>query len=520
MTQPRSARLVAALDQIPRLFPGPGGAAAVVKDGAVLEQRTWGYADAETATPFKPSTLFRICSISKQFTCALALTLFPDFEALEAPLAALLPKLSTRPQPLHLCHNQSGLRDYWTVAMMQGSPVEAPFVDRDAARLIAETASLQFEPGQRYSYANQNFRLLSDAIEAASGQGFGDLLRREIFDPCKMPRAILAADAAALPDGGTGYEGDAESGFRPAVNRIRWTGDAGVGASLEDMIAWEIALDRGHADPQSLFSRLTTPVSFADGSPSAYGFGLARGREFGVPVTGHGGALRGWRSHRVYAPTERLSVVVLFNHLSDAHSAALHLLGAALDAPAAAGPARVDPPTWLGAYLDPETGLSARVETAGHGRVRLRFGHAAETLDLEGPDRAAAPGLSLDWAEGGLKLHRSRENLTASLTPLAGSGSNAGSGALTPGRYVCAEISSHLVIEDAGGVLYGGFEGPLGRGRRDLLTPLGGGVHLLPCRRALDHTPPGDFTLAPRPGDPDRLTVGCWLARGLDYQRV
>ena len=75
-------------------------------------------------------------------------------------------------------------------------------------------------------------------------------------------------------------------------------------------------------------------------------------------------------------------------------------------------------------------------------------------------------------------------------------------------------------MADAGGVLYGGFSGFLGQGRMEMLDPVGPDVWALPCPRALDHTPPGDWTLAFQRGGTGRVEsveVGCWLARGLRY---
>jgi D-aminopeptidase len=89
--------------------------------------------------------------------------------------------------------------------------------------------------------------------------------------------------------------------------------------------------------------------------------------------------------------------------------------------------------------------------------------------------------------------------------------------------YRCAELDATLTVADAGGALYGGFSGFLGSGRMELLEPIGGDVWALPCWRALDHTPPGDWTLAfQRDGEgrPERVVVGCWLARGLLYERA
>ena len=91
------------------------------------------------------------------------------------------------------------------------------------------------------------------------------------------------------------------------------------------------------------------------------------------------------------------------------------------------------------------------------------------------------------------------------------------------GRYRCEELDAELTVTDAGGVLYGGFSGFLGQGRMEMLDPVGPDLWVLPCPRALDHTPPGDWTLAFRRNGRGRVAgveVGCWLARRLPYSRV
>jgi D-aminopeptidase len=518
MTVPRPARLDRCLEALPRAYPGPGGAVAVLRDGEVLARHAWGWANAERRIPFTPRTLFRMCSITKQFTCAVLLDAFPDPTALDGDVRARLPQLEQAPPSLlQLCHNQSGLRDYWAVAMLHGSPAEAPFGESEAGRVIAGTRTLHFTPGTRYSYVNQNFRILSDILQERTGRGFAELLRARIFDPVGMTGALLAADTRAMPDGTEGYEGTQAGGFRAAENRILWTGDAGLGACLDDMIAWERHIDATRDRADAIYSRLSAPVHFADGNPAEYGFGLGRGTEFGRLVTGHGGALRGWRSHRMYVPSERISIVVMFNHLSDAHAAAMDLLAAVLDEdrpPAAAMPA----PDWLGAYVEPETGLAVRIDMALEGQVRLRYGHSAERLDLRPDGTAGRERTRLRPGQGGLWMDRPQENQSSRLHPCDG----------TPamditGRYLCPELDAELLVVDAGGALYGGFSGMLGQGRMELLDPVGADLWALPCPRALDHTPPGDWTLAFRrdgAGRPTGVDVGCWLARRLAYERI
>ena len=55
------------------------------------------------------------------------------------------------------------------------------------------------------------------------------------------------------------------------------------------------------------------------------------------------------------------------------------------------------------------------------------------------------------------------------------------------------------------------------------LDPIGPDLWALPCYRALDHTPPGDWTLAFRRDSAGRANgaeIGCWLARRIPYERM
>jgi D-aminopeptidase len=516
----QTTRLDRLVEGLPRAFPGPGGAVAVLRAGEVLVRHAWGWANAERRIAFTPRTLFRMCSITKQFTCGVLLDAFPDPSVLDDDVRARLPLLEqSAPGTLHLCHNQSGLRDYWAVAMLHGAPAEAPFGDIEAARVIAGSRTLHFAPGTSYSYVNQNFRILSDILQERTGRSFAELLRSRIFERAGMDCALLAVDTRAMPDGTEGYEGTQEGGFRVADNRILWSGDAGLGACLDDMIAWERHIDATRDSPDALHSRMSAPVSFADGAPAAYGFGLSRSTELGRPVIGHGGALRGWRCHRLYVPSERVSVVVMFNHMADAYDAAVDLLAAALgeDRPKSAAPVPV--PDWLGAYIEPGTGLAARVDAAPNGQLRLRYGHRAEQLDLQADGTASNhQGTKLRQGDGGLWMDRPHENQSSRLHPCNGAPATD-----IAGRYRCEELDAELTIADAGGALYGGFSGFLGQGRMEMLDAVGPDVWALPCPRALDHTPPGDWTLAFRRDGAGKVAgaeIGCWLARRMPYARV
>lgn len=518
--------------EFPELYPGPGGAIAIVKDGQILARESWGYINLERHIPFTPRATFRICSITKQFTCALLLDSFPQIEDLDHDVRHFLPRLTGQlPKIAHLAYNQSGLRDYWAMGMTMGALPDTFFSENDARHMMTMTKTLQFEPGTSYSYCNQNFRLIGDILARRLEDNYATLMHRHVFSRYGMENAYVAADTTSLSDGGTGYEGSIATGFIPATNRILWTGDAGIGACLDDMIAWERHIDRERDDPRGIYNRLSKPQVFTDGTRAAYGFGLKHFHFEGKKATGHGGGLRGWHSFRMYIPEERLSVVVLFNHMSDAYGAAQKLARAALNlGDATIKRARQVPSekaSPAGIYLDDATGLAARIISDKSGDV-LHYLYPPERCS-HASDAPKDPFRTRITTEGeSTIMHRPSENRAITLR------------ALKPyhfdqkddrdrfhGVYYCMENESWFEITNHGRGVYGAFYGFLGKGPMSLIRRLSHDVFTMPCRRALDHAPPGDWTIEiirrERSNTRQRaseIRVGCWLARNLHYRRV
>lgn len=52
---------------VPTTFRVPGGAAAILSKGTLVAEHCWGYANIDTREPVSSSTIFPICSISKQY---------------------------------------------------------------------------------------------------------------------------------------------------------------------------------------------------------------------------------------------------------------------------------------------------------------------------------------------------------------------------------------------------------------------------------------------------------------------
>ena len=416
-----------------------------------------------------------------------------------------------------LCHNQSGLRDYWALTVLQGGRAEQTFRREDALPLVARMRTGQFEPGTRYSYCNCNYRILSELIESETGAPLDRLYRETIWDPAGMETAVLTSDTRRPADDVVGYEGNDATGYFPADNGIYWIGDAGISASLNDMLAYEAWIDATRDDDAGLYRRLSAQPTFRDGAPASYGYGLAHGTVAGVKVTGHAGALRGFRAYRMHAAAERLSVVVLFNHEADFYGAATELMKAALGREDPAPPPMPD--GWDGQWICGETGLLARLDSDRTG-ASLRYATFADRLTAQADGTLASAAVSLARDGARLTMRRADENLVTTLEPLAAA---AGKGDEIAGRYASTELGATMVIEARDGGVYAGFEGMLGRGVMEPVHPVGPDVWVVATRRSMDAPAPGDWTLRVRrdaAGRVDGATLGCWLARGIGYVRT
>ncbi|KAJ5279192.1 beta-lactamase/transpeptidase-like protein [Penicillium angulare] len=526
------------LDTIPLGYRGTGGAIAIVKDGELIGQRAWGYADIDQRVPLTPDIQMPICSITKQFVCALLLDLQRnptpsmlakgDIQAqFDDKLRELLRPELTQDGTLtlqNLCDMQSGLRDYWAMTALWGTkPEDEYLVERDCPPMLERSKSFHFKPGSEFSYCNVNFYVLARVIERVTGEPLGKLLSERILSPAGMKTAFLCSDNAKLPPPCLGYEGTEGLGFVPAVNRMEWSGDAGLVASLTDMIAWEKYLQHLYSDSDSWYHKVAQPITYSDGKFAPYHNGLCHSDISGVDNLGHAGALRGYRSCRRHALKEGLSVVVLFNHEPDVMGASEDALRIILDKPKPQYPL-VEPNTsWFGSFLDQETQLSITISKgSAPGEIKVLYHDSPETLHLTDATHAEASGISANIDGDVLRMHRIMENRKVEAQRLVPRDSSFRDKLLL-GDYKSEEIESVFHCWGESGLLYGAFDGYLGKGTITGMKYLGDDVWALTCPRGLDAPAPGDWTVVFHRNESGGIIgfkIGCWLARGIDFIKV
>lgn len=521
------------IEQIPLLYPGPGGAVAVLKDGKLIGEYVWGYADLDQRIQMSSTTQMPICSCTKQMLCMVLINLKYNptsliaehgslDEQISTALKSLLPEELTRNNQVtmdYLADNQSGIRDYWATAMLCGAKLESRFTLENEAKIMRETTtSFHFEPGTEYSYCNLNFHLLARALEMVSNESIESLLTQHIFGPAKMTNALFRPDTSQLPPPCIGYEGNQQVGFIPGKNNIVWSGDAGAVASLADMIAYEQFFDRIWTDPGNQIRTVGESRTYKDGKPARYRYGLVHSNIDKLETVGHGGAIRGFRCHRRYVKQERLSVVVMFNHETDAAGADEYIIRQALSLQRSDRSVVEPSKDWFENFLDEGTQLLVTVRPDQKGGIVINYAWDAESPDLIDASHAQSADIVANISGNSLRIERLEDNRVLEAERLVKAEPPS-----PQGNYYCASLKSTFTCQGYSNVFYGTFDGPLGRSIPEMLKYIGGNVWTLECARALDAPAPGPWTLVfhqDNHGTITSVTIGCWLARHLNFEKL
>lgn len=250
----------------------PGVQIAVAERGAMTASRGYGRANLETGTPVSPQSVFRIASLTKQFTAAAVLALSArGVLALDAPVSRHLPFMAKlKPvTALELMHQTAGLKSDEGIA---SPPADASGVKTQVrlAQAIAEQpAPFDFDPGTAWLYSNANYILLGGLIEAAAGKPLAEVMAELIFRPLGLTRTALDHAEDVVPGRASGYTPTGDNA-RPFANAayipiIEAGGAGAMRSSAEDLCRWHDALLGGRLLDAKHLDLMLAPGRLRDG---------------------------------------------------------------------------------------------------------------------------------------------------------------------------------------------------------------------------------------------------------------
>jgi CubicO group peptidase (beta-lactamase class C family) len=293
----------------------PGLSAAVAAAGSVRLSAGYGMADLENAVPATPLTIYRLASVSKPLTATAVLQLAAKGKLdLDAPVQRYVPAYPEKQWPLTcrqlLCH-QGGVRQ-WTDEEFHNTRHHASLTE---ALEFFKNDPLVFEPGTRTLYTSLGYNLLGVAVESASGQGYLDYMRENVFTPAGMETAGLDDVFALVPHRAQGYQKAAggelfNSSLSDTSNRVP---GGGLVATAEDVARFALALHSGALLKQETREQMFIRQRTRDGKPTGYGLGWAVGTQRGRHEAYHIGGQPRVSTVLYLVPESGVAVVFLSN---------------------------------------------------------------------------------------------------------------------------------------------------------------------------------------------------------------
>lgn len=295
--------------------PIAGVAIAVVKGRDTILMKGWGLADVENDVPVSPASVFRIGSVTKQFTSAAIMQLVEKGRlSLADTLGALLPNMPAAWRLVtlrQLLNHTSGVPSYTDIGIRWQSRWREDMLPDS---LLAFTAkdTMDFAPGSKWRYDNTGYVLLGMILDKTTGTTYPKYLQEQIFKPLGLTSTMYCYVQPIIRHRALGYQRMGKALVNAEYLSMTQPYSAGALCStVGDLVKWTRALHGGAVVSAATFTQMTTPTGAA--VRAHYGFGLGVDSLNGHPRIAHSGGIHGFQSMLAYYPKDSLTVVVLAN---------------------------------------------------------------------------------------------------------------------------------------------------------------------------------------------------------------
>jgi CubicO group peptidase (beta-lactamase class C family) len=297
---------------------GPGGAVIVVQNGTTLLRKGYGMADLELGVPAKPEMVFRIASMTKQFTAVAILQLVKEGKVkFEDPLSKYVPEYPGAQAITveHLLTHTSGIKSYNDVPSYRSGVREAKTPMQLVDVIRNEKPS--FSPGERAMYSNSNYLFLGIIIEKVSGMKYAEYMQKQLFTPLGLKNTSVVDESEVTAGRVKGYEIGPDRVLRNAgyISMTQPYAAGSIESNVDDLARWNELLVAGKVIDKALLDRAWTDSRAKDGTPTGYGYGWRVSDEDGMHFIAHGGGITGFVSYGVLIPERKLFVGMLHNAL-------------------------------------------------------------------------------------------------------------------------------------------------------------------------------------------------------------
>lgn len=370
--EPSISKTIEIFDQLLKTLGGsdtPGYVIGIAKDNKTIYRRATGLASVEFSLANTPETRMRIGSTTKHFT-ALSILLLAEEGKLDvdATVDTYLTDLkgpNGKPTLRHLIGHTSGVRDalestafFLTEGLFPQIPAGLTH------KWSSQFSSVNFPPGERWSYSNYGYLLLSLVIEKVSGLSLAAFFKERLFTPLGMVDSELVPNDMDLSPGlATSHIRLPNGGYRRGIYPCEeLVGGGGIVSTVDDMLKWMAHLRQpNRVGNRATWDEMARPAYFNNGLEHDYCYGLKRQMLRGLKVMHHAGSTIGSTCMMMTFPDQALDIIVMANRSDSAPTTiamkiAEALLGSLME-PAAVAATSAGREALAGHYYSPTTRL-------------------------------------------------------------------------------------------------------------------------------------------------------------------
>lgn len=286
------------------------GSVLIAKDGKIVFNNQYGFANYEHEVLNNTDTKFRIASVTKQFT-AMAVMMLHEERKLKVhdPICKYLtdcPEIWKNITIHHLLTMSSGIPEYDDFP--PNNIVKSAQVTLDEHIETFKDKKLDFAPGEKFRYSGSNYVLLGKIIEIVSGKSYANFLQEKIFRPLKMKNTGLINRETLLIHEAEGYKWASDS-FEVAdyIRPLDGYSAGGMYSTTEDLLKWDRALYGEKLISKRSLETMFTPFK------EHYGYGWFSEMKFNYKWINHSGHIEGFQSQLSRFPDEKIAIIILSN---------------------------------------------------------------------------------------------------------------------------------------------------------------------------------------------------------------
>ncbi len=312
-------------------YPQASVTVGVVSGGKLVWTKSYGLADIENNVPATKDTVYRIGSVTKQFTGLMLLQLVQQGKVhLSDSVKKYLPEFERIPNPytysppvtlLQLATHISGLDAQADDAEKY---TRGPVADWEKTLISAlPHTRFKYEPGTHFFYSNIGYNILGAALSRAAGEPYIQYVQEHIFQPLGMTHTAFEQNDEIMKTLARGYTvkgGSLDSTQASAELRDGrgYTVASGVMFStVGDMAKFvSFEMQEGPEDvlPKTVLADDFSRVYSMNGALTrGYGIGFGILRYGDLIEVGHNGGLAGYHAEVFFNPTSRTGFIFLRN---------------------------------------------------------------------------------------------------------------------------------------------------------------------------------------------------------------